>query len=351
MKLCVTGVPGWLGSRLVEVLANGYDHDEAPAVPRIDGLTVLVEPGRVPPACLRDDARVVYGDIRDTGALAKAVEGADAVLHLAAIIHPTWRGLDVLHEVNAEGTRRLLEAAERAGVSRFVYVSSNSAAGLSTSLGRPFREGDVDRPYMAYGDSKMAAEEALRASCRAGRIEGFALRGCWYYGPHQADRQSRFFRMVAAGNPVMFGGGHNLRSLTYVDHMCAALLAGARVDASQGQAAGRADGRAIWVADGRPYESIEIYRAIHRALGATSTLRPRKLPKIVSDVCRVADGVLQKAGLYWTEVHVAGEMAEDIACTVQAARDVLGWEPWVDVDEGMRRSVQWCRDSGVDLTP
>jgi nucleoside-diphosphate-sugar epimerase len=190
---------------------------------------------------------------------------------------------------------------------------------------------------MAYGRSKAAAEDLVDAAVAAGRIEGVTLRGCWYYGPHQAGRQTRFFGMIAKGNPVMFGPGHNLRSLTYVDHLIHALMLAATVPG--------ANGRKYWIADSQPYRTIDIYNAIADALGVPRP-RPRKLPSLVSRACAVADGVLQRAGVYWTEVHVAGEMAEDIACTSERAQRELGYAPWVSLDEGMRRSVAWCRAQG-----
>jgi nucleoside-diphosphate-sugar epimerase len=283
----------------------------------------------------------VYGDVRDQKAVRRAVEGADGVLHLAAIIHPGMRGLGEVMSVNAGGTRNVVSEASAAGVRRVVLVSSNSVAGLSTPLGRPFREDDPPNPYMVYGRSKLAAEEAVLGGAgagRDGRPEGVVLRACWYYGPHQAPRQTRFFGMIRSGRPVLFGSGHNLRSLTYVDHLVHGLLLAATGP--------EAAGRVYWIADEKPYETIRIYHAIADALGVPRP-RPRKLPGLVSKGCALADRVLQDAGLYVPEVHVAGEMAEDIACSIDRARTELGYRPWVDLDEGMRRSVAWCRAEGL----
>ena len=338
MKLCVTGAPGWLGSRLVEILEQGYGDERAPDLPPIDALTLLVEPGNDPPSVRPADTRIVEGDIRDPAQVREAVEGADVVLHLAAIIHPTWTGIGDLMDINVGGTRNVVEASVEAGVRRVVLMSSNSAAGASTHLGRPFKAGDEDAPYMAYGRSKAQAEALLNDAVAAERIEGVILRGCWYYGPHQAARQTRFFGMIAGGSPVMFGPGHNLRSLTYVDHLTSALLSAATLE--------NVNGETYWIADREPYPTIDIYNAIADALGCDRPF-PRKLPTLVSWCCAVADRVLQAVGLYWTEVHVAGELADDIACTVDKAEAELGYRPWVTLDEGMSRSVAWCRDQGL----
>ncbi len=323
----------------MEVIAQGGFGDErAPELPGIEGVSLLIESGKRPPLGRPEGTRLSVGDIRDRDAVAAAVAGCDVVLHLAAIIHGSFRGLSEVMAVNAEGTRILVEEAEAAGCKRLVLVSSNSVAGVSTPLGRPFREDDPPLPYMTYGRSKRLAEEHVLQAAASGRLEGVVLRGCWYYGPHQADRQTRFFGMIREGRPVMFGDGHNLRSLTYVDHLVhALLLAATHPDVS---------GQVFWIADERPYETVHIYNAIADALGVPHP-RPRKLPGIISKVCALADAVLQDLGLYWTEVHVAGEMAEDIACSVERARSELGYRPWMTLDEGMQRSVDWCRAQGL----
>jgi nucleoside-diphosphate-sugar epimerase len=327
---------------MVEILATGYGDDKAPKVPNVTEVSLLMEDGKDAPETMPGNVRVTYGDISTGRGVAKALEGCDVVFHLAAIIHPSWRGIDRLYAVNVDGTRNIVEAAIAAGVKRIVYVSSNSVAGVSTSLGRPFRESDPSRPYLSYGESKAQSERLILDAAAAGKLEGVILRGCWYYGRWQADRQTRFFRMVAAGNPVMFGNGRNMRSLTYVDHLISAIFASATVK--------EANRRIYWIADERPYETIEIYNAIADALGVRRP-RPRKLPGLVSKACAIADVVLQKAGIYWKEVHVAGEMAEDIACSIDRARKELGFEPWVELPEGMERSVAWCYERGHDLSP
>lgn len=342
MKMCITGVPGWLGSRMVEILAEGYGDAQAPKLPKVTTVSLLIERGKSAPRTLPKGARVTTGDIVTGEGLAEAMKGCDVVFHLAAIIHPSLRGLERLMAVNVDGTQNVLNEAVAQGVKRIVYMSSNSVGGVSTSLGRPFRESDPAKPYLAYGESKWRSERMLLDAAAEGRIETSILRGCWYYGPWQADRQTRFFRMVAEGNPVMFGDGRNLRSLTYVDHLISALFAAATVK--------KANRRVYWIADERPYETLEIYNAIADALRVDRPT-PRKLPSIVSKVCAVADSVLQRAGIYWKEVHVAGEMAEDIACSVDRAREELDYRPWVTLHQGMERSVAWCQARGLDLSP
>ena len=84
-----------------------------------------------------------------------------------------------------------------------------------------------------------------------------------------------------------------------------------------------------------------------RVLGVE--VHPRYLPAVTSDLARFADSMLQMTGLYNQEVHVAGELAATIAVSVDAAVRDLGYDPEIELDEGMRRSVAWCRSQGLDL--
>lgn len=79
------------------------------------------------------------------------------------------------------------------------------------------------------------------------------------------------------------------------------------------------------------------------------SIRPRYLPSAGSDVARLVDSLLQMAGLYQQEIHVAGELAASIAVSIAAARRDLGYDPEIELEEGMRRSIEWCRANGVEL--
>jgi nucleoside-diphosphate-sugar epimerase len=146
MTTLVTGATGRVGSRLVpRLLRHGHDirilvRDQARAAP-------LLEAG----------ARPVVGDLRDGDALARAVDGVDAVVHLGA----SFRGVpdDEAVAVNQQATIELGRAALKAGVGRFVFVSTNLVYG--PGRGRPAREDDEPAPERAYPISKAAAEHAL----------------------------------------------------------------------------------------------------------------------------------------------------------------------------------------------
>jgi nucleoside-diphosphate-sugar epimerase len=286
---------------------------------------------------LGPNVEVVRADLRDSRALTDVCSGATTVFHSAGIVHP--RRVKELYDITVDGTRNILNAAIAGRAKRFIFVSSNSPAGLNESAGRLMTEEDPPRPYLNYGLSKLQAEWVVNDAFRSGKIETAIARPCWFYGPEQPARQTKFLRMIKSGRPVVIGLGGNLRSMSYVDNTIQGLLLLEAVE--------KAAGRTYWIADRRPYSFIEILQTVAKILGVG--IRPRYLPTVGSDVARFVDSLLQMAGLYQQEIHVAGELAASIAVSIEAARRDLGYDPEVELEEGMRRSIDWCRAHGVDL--
>ncbi len=333
----VTGVPGWLGTGLVEALVRGAKFRALTTAPVRVRCIVLPGADVAPLAALGDRVEIVRADLRDARALGDACAGASVVYHAAGIIHP--HRIQELYDINVGGTQHILAAAVAAKAKRFVLVSSNSPAGLNDSAARLMTEDDPPRPYLNYGLSKLQAEWMVNDAHRAGRIEGVIVRPCWFYGPNQPLRQSRFFKMIKGGHPLIIGRGDNLRSMSYVDNTIQGMLLAASVE--------KAAGRTYWITDRRPYSFIEIIETVAKILGVA--VRPRYLPSFGSDCARLADSMLQMAGFYNQEIHVAGELAASIAVSIDAARRDLGYDPEIELEEGMRRSIAWCREHGVEL--
>lgn len=331
----VTGASGWLGTRLVEALALGAEFNGKYFPSCEVNCLVLKDSEYVLLAKL--GVKIFYGDIRYPASLKEPLRNVDVVFHLCGLIHPQKRVRDFF-DVNTAGTRNILNAAIDAKVKRFIYMSSNSVAGVRKN-GEIMTEDDIAAPYMAYGKSKHLAEQMVLRAAFEGRIEAVSLRTCWFYGPGQPERQTRFFRMIKSGKPIIFGLGKNLRSLSYIDNSVQGLLLAAESDS--------ASGKIFWIADKRPYTMLEIYQTIAELLGVKDHLRPFFLPSAVSAMCRVADYSLQKLGLYVSEIHVAGEMDRDIACSIDKAERELNYKPSVELREGMERSIKWCFDNGM----
>jgi nucleoside-diphosphate-sugar epimerase/choline dehydrogenase-like flavoprotein len=346
--ILITGAPGWLGSRLIEVLSHGL-----PGVPQLatpePNLRVrcLVQPTLDPEPLLEHCAGldVIVGDVTDPAAVsALCADASGAVLfHIAGVVHPS-RPVE-FERVNVEGTRLLLRAAAAAGVRRVVAVSSNSPFGFNPHPDHVFDEQAPYRPYMGYGRSKHRMELVVQEAQASGAIETVIIRPPWFYGPHQPARQTQFFKMIKEGRFPILGDGSQKRSMAYVDNICQGLLLAASSE--------RANGEAYWIADARPYAIVEIVDTVREVLeeelGVTCVARQLHVPALVGRVARTADAALQGAGWYNQRVHVLGEMSETIACSVEKAQRDLGYAPAVALREGMRASIRWCLDNGVRL--
>jgi nucleoside-diphosphate-sugar epimerase len=340
----VTGAPGWLGTRLVATLVKGLPDVPALAGPTGRRVRCLVLRGSDVAGlkALGDRIEIAEGDLSDAPSVEAFVASAEGatLFHAAGVIHPT-RGVRQLFEVNAEGTRRLVESARRGKVRRMVHVSSNSPIGCNPRSDHEFDESAPYDPYMGYGKSKMIGEQLVRAANGDG-FETIVIRPPWFYGPGQPPRQALFFTMIKDGKAPLVGPGDNRRSMAYVDNICQGLLLCERVEQARGEV--------YWIADRRPYPMTEILDTIERVLERDFQVKVAhkrmRLPGFASGVAWLVDGLLQSMGLYHQKIHVLSEMNKTIACSIAKAERELGYDPKVDLEEGMRRSIRWMLDHG-----
>src|SRR2546425_7907238 len=250
MRVLLTGGSGFLGSFVAERLAaEGHV------------VRALVRPHSAR-KILDKVARVEFapGAIEDRASLGAAVDGVDAVVHVAGIVKAR-RPADFF-EVNTQGTKNLLEAAVRHGVGRFVYVSSLAAVGPSMD-GTPVPDEAEPKPVTHYGRSKLEAERAVLAA--KDRLHVTVVRPPLIYGPR--DRQTlAFFTSVRNGVLPMTGDGSNTLSVVYVADCASAVVRalGAR---------GVPSGRTYFVDDGTVYVWRDALAEIESALGRRALVR------------------------------------------------------------------------------
>lgn len=351
----VTGAPGWLGSRLVQSLAEGLaDLPQLATAPRkiriltlkgADMSPLFKESGR-----LKEQLQQVEGDLASGDGLDRLFADAAGatVFHAAGVIHPN-RGRKEFYEVNVEGTRRMLDAATRAGVKRFIHVSSNSPIGCNKSNSKSdlFDEQAQYNPYMHYGASKKLAEDLVNDCGRNNKegMETVIIRPPWFYGPGQPPRQTLFFTMIKNGKMPIVGSGDNLRSMAYVDNICQGLMLCERVAAAAGQT--------YWIADSEPYTMNQIVDTVEKVLerdfGISCSHKRFRLPGLASEVAYLIDSLVQGSGMYHQKFHVLSEMNKNIACKIDKARSELGYAPTVALEEGMKRSIAWVLAQGQSI--
>ena len=340
----LAGGAGWLGRRLLAALVEGLPELPELAVPFHGAVRCLVRNDQERELVRRvtGEAECVRGDLRHADSLADFARGAGGatLFNCAGIIHP--RRVRELYQVNVEGTRNLLQQAARAGVGRFVHVSSNSPFGYHPDPDHRFDESSPYKPYMSYGRSKEQAELLVAGAGARGELETAIVRPPWFYGPGQPARQTSFFSLISRGRVPLVGGGRNLRSLAYLDNICQGLLLCARREP--------ASGSIYWIADRRPYTMREIVDTVAEVMAEDFGLRVARaqmvLPGLVSEAARLVDGALQGLGLYSQKIHVLSEMNRNIACTIEKARHELGYQPTVELRQGMRRSLEDLRVRG-----
>src|ERR1700722_3334307 len=345
-KAIVTGALGWLGISLVQALVNGLPEHEELREPRKDlKIRAMILPGQdgTPLKKLSDRVEVVTGDVRNAADCAKLCEDSKGgvLFHTAGIIHPGK--VKEFYEVNVAGTTNLLDAAIAGGVKRAVVVSSNSPCGCNPHPDHLFDENSPYHPYMNYGKSKMKMELAVKE--RQGKIETVIIRTPWFYGPNQPPRQTLFFQMVRDGKGPIVGSGNNLRSMSYTENLSQGLILAAINP--------KASGQVYWIADKRPYSMNEVIDTIERLLenefGQKCTHKRMRLPGFSSEIALMAGATLRAAGMYNQKIHVLSEMNKTIACSVTRAEKELGYKPTVALEEGMRRSMKWCREQGINF--
>ncbi len=344
----ITGAPGWIGTRLVRVLFEGLSvgPDSTPVAAR-SKLRCLIRPDQSPePIRQIGPIETISGDLRDPAAakaLCNDAQGA-TLFHCAGVVHPR-RTISELYEHNVTGTRNLLQTAEAAGVRRVIVLSSNSPVGNNPSRDHLFDEEAPYRPYMNYGRSKMHMELDVKEFQARGKLETVILRPTWFYGPDQPERQTTFFSMIKNGSAPILGDGGNLRSMSYIDNLCQGILLS--------ESSPQANGQIYWIADRRPYSMAEIIDTVERLMetefGMKVAHKRLHLPAFAGDLAQLGDALIQGLGLYQQKIHVLSEMNKTIASSVEKAERELGYQPLVELEEGMRRSLTWCMENGVQI--
>jgi UDP-glucose 4-epimerase len=316
----VTGATGAIGPAVVAAISVTHD--------------VQTLSRRPPdPALFQVPVRSFTGDITQADAVRRAAVGAEVIIHLAALLHvvdppPAMRA--EYERVNVEGTRVVLDAARREGVSRVVLMSTIAVYGYA---GRSLLDEESPTvPDTLYGETKLAAERlGLDSTGDAGQRLVTVLRSAAVYGPRVKGNYQRLVTALARRRFVPIGKGENLRTVIFENDLAAAAALVARHPA--------AAGRIYNVSDGKPHPLSEIIAAMATALG-------RRPPRWHVPVMPVRAALRAAAVIDRRLPRALDKYLETVAVDGSRIQHELGFHPAVGLFDGWRLTIDAMRREG-----
>ncbi|MEO8192561.1 MAG: NAD-dependent epimerase/dehydratase family protein [Gemmatimonadales bacterium] len=319
-SVVVTGADGFIGRHVCTALArDGW---------KVRGVVRSSGPGELPGV-----ERFVVSDLVDRMGMRAALEGASAVVHLAARVHASSQGAgDAAMEcrrVNVDGTALLLDESVAAGVKSLVFASSVKA--VANESDRELTEETPPQPADPYGESKLEAERLIRVTATRESLHAPILRLPNVYGPGMKANMVMLFKAVEKGIPLPFGSVHNRRSFAYIDNVTAAILL-----LLTSPAAARAT---VYVSDEEDLSTPELIAHISRALG-----RPSRLVNVPSGLLHGMAGIWGLLSRF-PPFHLNGDsltaMLGSLFVDTSRLRETTGYRPPMSVEKGMLRTAEW----------
>ncbi len=329
MRVLLTGATGFIGSALAERMAA-----------RGDRVRALVRPSSRPDGLRSLGAEIVPGDLGDRASLDAAVDGCDAVVHVAGAVK-ALRERDFLR-VNGEGTGRVAQACAAATPRpALVYVSSLAAAGPAPG-GRARTEEDPPAPVSRYGESKLAGERAVRGL--APGLEASIVRPPVVYGPRDKELMPALLSMARQGVALRLGPAERRLSTLHVADLCEGILA----VLDRGRRLGPAGPEGLYfLDDGGAHGWDEIALAACEAWGSRARLLtlPAAAAVPVALWSAAASALTGRPSIL--SLDKVREMRHPSwTCSSERARREVGYAPRLTLAEGMREAVAWFRANG-----
>jgi nucleoside-diphosphate-sugar epimerase len=319
MKVFVTGARGFIGRAVAERFSSQGAE--------VTGVDFRADP----------EQAVVAGDVSAAGPWQAAIAGADVVVHTAAIVSNAY-DVDESWRVNVLGTRNVLDAAAAAGVRRFVHISSVRAF---SDLGFP--DGvDEQHPVRPdgnpYVDTKIASEQVVLQAHAAGEVECAIVRPGDVYGPGSRPWTILPLEIIESNRFLLPAMGRGVFSPVYIDDLVSGLvLAAERPEAA---------GQVLTISGSHGVPAKEFFGHYFRMLGKRG---PLCLPTPLAVAAARVAGAAERLRGNRTEINAASMLylARPGGYSIEKARRLLGYEPAVDLGEGMRRTEAWLREQGL----
>lgn len=321
-RVFVTGATGFIGSHLVdELLSKGYEVD---ALIRESSDLRWLQGKRV---------EFIYGDLLGKGGI-PSLNRVDHIFHLGGATRALRRR--DFYRINQEGTERLIDAARNIqGLKRFVYLSSQAAAGPSPN-DRFQTEEDLPRPVSPYGESKLQAEEAV-LSCRD-KFHVTILRPCAVYGPRDTY-MLELFKHISKGYIPLLGKGPMYFSFCYVKDIVQALLLSVQQDHPSGEI--------FCISDGERY-SFDFFADV---VSSELCVRPHRFRIPIWAAwfyATAADGwgFVTRRPAYFHRSKYAEARERNWVCDIGKAEKKIGFRPGFSLEAGLKVTLQWYREKG-----
>jgi NAD dependent epimerase/dehydratase len=308
-RCLVTGAGGFIGSHLVERLVRegaqvrAFVHYNS----RNDwGNLELIDPA------IKREIEVVTGDMADPFSVRNAVRGTQVVYHLASLIAIPYSYIAPQSYVttNVQGAVNVLQAARDEGVERIVHTSTSECYGTAQYV--PIDEKHPLQGQSPYSASKIGADMIAESYWRSFQVPVTIIRPFNTFGPRQSARAviPTIIAQALKGGPVKLGALAPTRDMNYVDNTVDGFVAVAKHDALSGEV--------INVGSGREISVGELARLIVKLVGTKA--------EIVEDTARL---------------RPAGSEVERLLCANDKASRLIGWTPKVDLETGLRRTIEW----------
>jgi len=301
----VTGGAGFIGSNIVEELLK-----QGEEVRVLDNFSTGKKENILP---FLDKIDLIKGDIRDYRVVREAVDGVDFILHQAALpsVPRSIKDPIATNEVNVSGTLNILDAAKNTGVKRVIYASSSSVYGNSETL--PKRENMIPEPISPYAVSKLAGEKYCKVFYKVYGLETVILRYFNVFGPKQDPNSQysavipKFIAMMKKGEkPVIYGDGEQSRDFTFVANVVEANLLALEKEGIAG----------------------EIFNVAFGGRNSVNNLIEELNKIFESDI----EAICTKPR--------TGDVKHSLA-DITKARKLLGYNPFMNFQNGLRETVKW----------
>ena len=308
-RIVVTGGNGFVGSAVLKLIEErGHQPVLVSRTPSINGK--------------KFEEHLIAGLTAETD-WEDFLEGCEAVIHLAARVHimndDSTDPLAEFRKVNTEGTLNLARQAAAAGVKRFIYLSSIKVNGEGTEMGTCFSPNDQFIPDDPYGLSKYEAEQGLLALGAETGMEVVIIRPPLVYGPGVKANFASMMKWVKRGVPLPFGAVHNKRSLVALDNLVSFIIH--CLDHS------KAANEVFLISDGEDVSTTVLLQTVAKAFGKKAFLIP-----VPVSFMKFAAKLLGKG-------DVADRLFGSLQVDSSKARDLLGWQPVITMDDALKKTV------------